>query len=117
MEQRSAVRKLAGIGAVVSCPQFGLFRGEIENVSMQGVYVRTRNVQMCLNAPVTVTFQPEPAMPLLSCNAEGVVVHQGPNGFGIHFCAMDSVCRAALSNLLQRLPEAPQADGPRVMAG
>ena len=76
MEQRSLVRKTTRIGVVVSCPQFGLFRGEIENVSMEGVYVRTRNVHVCLNAPVTLTFQPEPALPLLNCSAEGVVVHQ-----------------------------------------
>ena len=106
MEQRSLVRKAADLGAVVSCPQFGLFRGEIENLSMQGVYVRTRNVRVCLNVPVTVTFQPEPALPLLNCSAEGVVVHQGADGVGIRFSELDPVCRAALGNLVDRLTEA-----------
>ena len=106
MEQRSLVRKTARIEVVVSCPQFGLFRGEIENVSMDGVYVRTRNVHVCLNAPVTLTFQPEPALPLLNCSAEGVVVHQDADGVGIRFAELDPVCRAALGNLLQRSDQA-----------
>jgi hypothetical protein len=106
MEQRSSVRKTARIGVVVSCPQFGLFRGEIENVSMEGGYVRTRNVHVCLNAPVTLTFQPEPALPLLNCTAAGVVVHQDADGVGIRFGELDPVCRAALGNLLQRSDQA-----------
>ena len=106
MEQRSLVRKTAHIGVVVSCPQFGLFRGEIENVSMDGVYVRTRSVHVCLNVPVTLTFQPEPALPLLNCSAEGVVVHQDADGVGVRFAELDPVCRAALGNLLERSDQA-----------
>lgn len=105
MEQRSQVRKPADLGAVVSCPQFGLFRGQIENLSLQGMYVRTTNVAICLNAPVTVTFQPEPEQPLQNCNAGGVVVHQDRHGFGIRFANLKSECRQALLGLLDDLPE------------
>jgi len=105
MEQRSQVRKPADLGAVVSCPQFGLFRGQIENLSLQGMYVRTTNVAICVNAPVTVTFQPEPERPLRNCHAGGVVVHQDRNGFGIRFANLKGECQQALIGLLDDVPE------------
>lgn len=117
MEQRSAVRKSAGLGAVVSCPQFGLFRGEIDNLSMQGMYVRTRNVRLCLNVPVTVTFQPEPGQPLLHCNAEGIVVHEDLEGFGIRFAELESSCISNLRKLMDRLPDVDEGlDYPELLA-
>ncbi len=104
MEQRSQVRRKADLGAVVSCSQFGLFRGRIEDLSLQGVYVRTTNVAVGLNAPVTVTFQPEPANPLRSCQADGVVVYQDDHGVGIHFADLKEECQQALLALLEHLP-------------
>jgi hypothetical protein len=104
MEQRSQVRRKADLGAVVSCPQFGLFRGRIEDLSLQGIYVRTTNVVIGLNAPVTVTFQPEPSNPLHSCQADGVVVYQDQDGVGIRFTDLKDDCQQTLLALLEDLP-------------
>ena len=109
MEQRKAPRKTAGIGAVVSCPQFGLFRGEIDNLSLQGVYLRTSAVSVCLNAPVTVTFQSQGDNPACCCNAEGVVVRQDRGGIGVRFSALDGRNQAILSELIQHLPTCDEA--------
>ena len=103
MDQRREVRKQADLGAVISCPRFGLFRGAIENLSEHGMYVRTRNVLMCLHVPVTVTFQPEPGQPLLHCDVEGTVVHQDQEGFGIRLMALDVEARQTLCRLCERL--------------
>ena len=104
MEQRNQVRKAADMAAVVSCPQFGLFRGQIDNLSLHGMFVRTRNVAICRNAPVTVTFQPRPDQPLLTCSAAGKVVRQGRDGIGIRFTGLDSKCVEALQGLIDQLP-------------
>lgn len=104
MEQRKAPRRAAVINAVVSCPQFGLFRGDIDNLSSNGLYLRTNNVSMCLHAPVMVTFQPNADEPDLTCNVDGVVVRQDYRGIGIEFAEMDRGDRKVLSDLLQRLP-------------
>jgi len=106
MEQRSQVRKKADLGAVVSCSQFGLFRGRIEDLSLQGMYVRTTNVVVGLNAPVTITFQPEPSNPLRSCQADGVVVYQDEDGVGIRFADLKDDCQQTLLALLEDLPAA-----------
>lgn len=103
MEQRREVRKQSDLGAVISCSRFGLFRGSIENLSEHGMYVRTRNVMMCLHVPVTVTFQPEQGLPLLHCDVEGLVVHQGRDGFGVRLRALDVESRRAIRRLCDRL--------------
>jgi hypothetical protein len=117
MEQRTQVRKAAELGVVVSCPQFGLFRGQIDNLCMQGIFVRTQNVAICLNAPVTVTFQPDPSQPLQHCNAAGVVVHQTDGGIGIRFSDLDANCLETLQRLYSRMPEARRGmPGPQLLA-
>lgn len=82
MERRDSIRVPTGLHAVVACPQFGLFRGGVMNVSETGVFIRTRNVNICVNARVTLTLQDEDR-PDSYCEAEGRVVHQNRNGFGV----------------------------------
>lgn len=104
MEQRNSTRCVTDMHAVVSCPRFGLFRGAVENVSHDGLYVRTRNVSMCLNAPVTVTLQADSSDPDSCCEAVGVVVHQDSHGFGVRFSGMDTRCRDLLEQTLSGIP-------------
>ena len=105
MEHRKAPRKTAGLWAVVSCPQFGLFRGQIDNLSSTGLYLRTDIVRVCLNAPVTVTFQPDEDDPRRCFNADGVVVREDVGGIGIQFSVLDETSRAILQELHERLSE------------
>ena len=107
MEQRVEVRKSAGLDAVVSCPRFGLFRGTIENLSIRGLYIRSDTVSMCLDVPVTITFQPEPGQPLLHCDVEGRVVHQDSAGFGVRLDPLKPESRKILNKLCARLPDMP----------
>jgi hypothetical protein len=105
MEQRKAPRNTAGLWAVVSCPQFGLFRGQIDNLSSTGLHLRADIVRVCLNAPVTVTFQPDEDDPRRCFNADGVVVREDVGGIGIEFSALDEVSREILQELQERLPD------------
>ena len=100
MEQRKGARCATDLHAVVSCPRFGLFRGAVENVSLKGVYVRTRNVNICVNVPVTVTLQADADDPDSCCEASGIVVHQDLDGFGVRFTDMDARCQRLLERSL-----------------
>ena len=99
MDQRDGTRIPTDLHAVVACPQFGLFRGAVENIGPNGLFVRTRNVNICLNAPVTVTLQDDHD-PENFCEASGVVVHQRWDGFGVRLDRMDDRCRALLESQL-----------------
>lgn len=112
MEQREYERRAVRLGVVVSCPQFGLFRGQVEDLTPQGLFVRTQSVHMCLNAPVTVTFQPE-SQPGVCHNADGVVVRQSHDGFGIALTHVKSECQSALMTLFEGAPEI----SPSLLAG
>lgn len=105
MEQRKAQRRPARLDAVVACPQFGLFRGEITNLSEHGLYLKTRLVQVCLNAPVTVIFQPDPDDTSVTCSIDSRVVRQDSAGIGIRFAELDDDNRVALLILLERLSQ------------
>ena len=100
MELRNDSRCETALHAVVSCPRFGLFRGAVENLSRRGMFVRTRNVSMCLNSPVTITLQRDPEEPASCCEAEGVVVHVDPQGFGVRFTRLDAHCEQMLAEVL-----------------
>lgn len=100
MEQRLDPRLPVDLHAVIVCPQFGLFRGEIENASTSGVFIRTRNVNICVNAKITMTLQ-EGDQPDALYEAEGVVVHQNRKGFGVRLLRADEHCRRLLERILQ----------------
>ena len=100
MEQRNGIRCASDLHAVVSCPRFGLFRGAVENISSTGLYVRTRNVSMCVNVPVTITLQADANDISGYCEATGVVVHQDADGFGVHFSGMDERCQQLLQQAM-----------------
>ena len=103
MEQRKNDRKSTGFDAVVSCPQFGLFRGVVENFSQQGLYVRATTVSICLRVPVSITFQPEADKPNFSYTADGLVVRQDAQGFGIRFSETDAGVYDALQNIFEKI--------------
>jgi len=98
MERRGGMRIPTDLHAVVACPQFGLFRGGVLNISQTGVFIRTRNVNICVNAQVTLTLQDEDR-PDSYCEAEGRVVHQNKNGFGVRLLRIDSEYRQLLGKV------------------
>ena len=104
MEQRSDTRHPVALHAVVACPRIGLFRGSVENLSKSGLYVRTPNVSMCLNVPVTITLQADANDPDSCCNAQGIVVHQNAKGFGVRFLELDSDCRHLVQDITSATP-------------
>lgn len=99
MKQRDGIRTASELQAVIACPRFGLFRGAVENISDSGLFVRTRNVNICINAPVTLTLQ-FPDDPSSFCEAAGVVVHQDRNGFGVRLSDVDDRCRRLLEGAM-----------------
>lgn len=105
MEQRSAPRKSAGVGAVVTCRQFGLFRGEIDNLSRNGLYLRTNHVNMCVNAAVTVTVLTEPGDASRCCDFEARVMRQDASGIGMQITSIDPDNQSMLNYMLESLAE------------
>ncbi|HHI75540.1 MAG TPA: PilZ domain-containing protein [Gammaproteobacteria bacterium] len=99
MDKRKHSRLPTHLHAVVVCPRFGLFRGSVENLSSDGLYVRTHNVNMCIDVPVTLTLQGDDRMPAGGCEVKGVVVHQDAEGFGVRFVDMEAACRARILEL------------------
>lgn len=100
MDKRKRPRQSARLHAVVVCPRFGLFRGSVENLSSDGLYVRTHNVNMCIDVPITLTLQPADDSTAKGCEVNGVVVHQDAGGFGVRFSDMDADCLAQVAQLL-----------------
>ena len=100
MEHRYAERKPVAVNVLVSCPRVGLLRGTTIDVSAGGMFVATDCIAMPLNAPVTVSFQPNDDRPLVCFQAKGMVVHQKDHGFGLMFDELEPTCRRALRELL-----------------
>lgn len=111
MDKRKRPRQSTRLHAVVVCPRFGLFRGSVENLSSDGLYVRTHNVNMCIDVPITLTLQPADDPTAEGCEVSGVVVHQDAGGFGVRFTDMDADCLARVTQLLAR--SQPMASAPR----
>ncbi len=100
MEHRYTERKPVTINVLVSCPRVGLVRGTTVDVSAGGMFVATECVDMPLNAPVTVSFQPDDERPLVCFQAKGMVIHRKEFGFGLMFDDLESACKRALRELL-----------------
>ena len=109
MERRKQSRHPVRLYAVVTCPRFGLFRGAVENLSADGVYVRTRNVNMCIDVPVTLTLQGGEGSQQTCCEISGVVVHQDAEGFGVRFAEVEESCIRRLRELFAE--DATSAEG------
>jgi len=104
MEQRISDRRAASLDAVVGCPRFGLLRGRIVDLGMDGLYVRAETNIVPIGADVTVTFQPGEAVCNACLSIKGRVTHQSRHGFGVEFDALDPRCRAALQRMLPMMP-------------
>jgi hypothetical protein len=110
MEHRYTQRKPLNISAVIACPRVGLFRGRIRDLSLGGMHVQSDCVVMPIHAPVTVSFQTDPDDPATSIEANGMVVHQRGNTFGLMFDEHDATLGDALRGLLFGLSQ-PLAAG------
>lgn len=100
MEHRYTERKPMVLDVVVVCPRVGLVRGKTVNVCMGGMFVQTTCVLMPVNAPVCISFQPDPLRPDISCEAQGMVVHQKAQGFGLMFDELHQETRSVIDVLL-----------------
>ena len=100
MEHRCAERKPVGVNVLVSSPRMGVVRGTAIDLSAGGMFVETDHMDVRVNAPVTVSFQPDDEMPLVCFQAKGMVVHVCERGFGFMFDDLEPACRRALLNLL-----------------
>jgi len=115
MEHRYTERKPLRVPVVVSCPRLGLVRGCSTDLGLGGMFVQTDCVVMPLNAPVSVSFQPQADNPLVCFEARGMVVHQHANGFGLMFDELPAACRDALRGLMEA-PREPPVEQDRALA-
>jgi len=100
MEHRYTERKPIDLSVVISCPRVGLFRGQVRNLSLGGMYVQSDCVVMPVYAPVVVSLQPDPDEPLQSLQVPGMVIHQHGNAFGLMFDDLESDRVQLLRSLL-----------------
>lgn len=100
MEHRHTERKPVDLGVVISCPRVGLFRGRALNISLGGMRVQSDCVVIPLYAPVVVTLQPDPDDLQRCLEAQGMVIHQHGNAFGLMFDDLEPGCARDLRALL-----------------
>lgn len=117
MEQRINERKAVSLDAVVGCPRFGLIRGRIIDLGLDGLYISAQTSIVPIGAEVTVTFQPGADICDECMIVQGRVSHQSLQGFGIEFSRLDESCRSALQRLLPMMPPAPERAAPALRAG
>jgi hypothetical protein len=108
MDQRSASRKQVRLDAVLACPRFGLIKGVITDLSVDGLYFKAETAIVPIGAEVSVTFQPQQGISADCLTIAGHVVHQSLRGFGIVFDELSDECNGVLVGLLPGL--APVVD-------
>ena len=111
MHRRTARRKSVTLEAVVACPRFGLIRGCITDLSHGGMYLRAETAIVPIGATVSVTFRPHPASERC-VTADGHVVHQSLQGFGIAFDRVTGECCEAISTILPASMVAAESTAP-----
>lgn len=115
MEQRSSRRKPISLDAVVGCARFGLIRGRIVELGLDGMYVEAETNIVPIGAEVTVTFQPSDGVCSDCLSVTGRVSHQSPQGFGVELDPPDPRCREFLQR--NHLPLVTRARRNRATVG
>lgn len=105
MEHRYTKRKPVDMHVVLSCPRVGLFRGRASDVSLGGMRVFSDCVVIPLHAPVVVSILPHPDRPQHCVQAQGMVIHQNGNAFGLMFDDLEPECVAILRELLSGMSD------------
>ena len=67
---------------------------------MGGMKVQSDSVLIPLHAPVVVSFQPDPDDAMHCLQAQGMVIHQRGNAFGVMFDDLEPDCAQALRALI-----------------
>ena len=107
MEHRNSERKATSLDAVITCSRFGLLRGRILDLGLDGLYISAQTSIVPIGAAVTVTFQPDQEICNKCLSVKGQVSHQSLQGFGVEFVDLDPNCREVLLRLLPRMPSVP----------
>jgi hypothetical protein len=116
MEQRSSERKAVSLDAVVGCARFGLIRGRIVDLGLDGLYIRAETSIVPIGAVVTVTFQPVEGRCGDCLSLKGRVRHQSLHGFGIEFDTLEPGCLGVLQRMLLVMPPLPSKAAPVLRA-
>ena len=116
MEQRNSDRKAVSLDAVIACSRFGLIRGRIVDLGLNGLYIRAETSIVPIGAVVTVTFQPGAVTHSACLSIRGRVAHQSLHGFGVEFDDLEAHCRKALDRLLPQMPLVPARAAPVLRA-
>jgi hypothetical protein len=116
MEQRTGVRKMVSLDALIASPRFGPIEGTIVDLSRGGLYVRAETCIVPIGAEVTVTFEARVGGQIHCMALPGRVRHQSLQGCGIQFAAMDRSCAAVLDRMLPDKPPVPARAAPVLRA-
>lgn len=116
MEHRNCERKTVSLDAVIGCPRFGLIRGRIVDLGLDGLYIRANTSIVPIGAEVTVTFMPGEEICPGCLSIKGRVCHQSLQGFGVGFSSPEPRCREALERLLPAMPPTPAKAMPLLRA-
>jgi len=116
MEQRISDRKAVSLDAVIACSRFGLIRGRIVDLGLNGLYIKAETSIVPIGAVVTVTFQPGAEIGGACLSIRGRVAHQSLQGFGVAFDDLEAHCRKVLDRLLPQMPPVPTRAAPVLRA-
>jgi hypothetical protein len=112
MEHRKTERKTVSLDAVIACQRFGLIRGRIVDLGLDGLYIRAETSIVPIGVEVTVTFKPEEEVRGGWLSMRGWVSHQSLQGFGVEFADPEPCCLEALRRILPAMPPVPAKAAP-----
>lgn len=112
MEQRNGERKTVSLDAVIGCQRFGLIRGRIVDLGLDGLYIRAETSIVPIGAEVVVTFQPVERYCNGCLSMKARVSHQSLEGFGVEFIARQPDGHEVLERFLPSMPPVPAKAAP-----
>lgn len=100
MEKRKFLRVDFKLKAFVSCRNLS-FKGEVENLSLKGMFVRTKEKLQPADMVETTIYLTGTSNPLdISVNIKGRVIRTEENGIVLEFKEMDLDSFAQLKNII-----------------
>ncbi|MBT5229441.1 MAG: PilZ domain-containing protein [Methylococcales bacterium] len=87
---------------MIHYPALGLVKGVVENISLDGVFVKTESVNLSVDSELQLSVKLEYNGELVTHKLHGTIVHDYAQGFGIAFnkLKMEAESRLSLRVLL-----------------
>lgn len=78
-------------------PALGLIKGTVENISLDGLFVRMESVTLPVDAVLELSFKLQYNGSVMRHRLQGTIVHDYAHGFGVVFNKMKMAAESRLS--------------------